>query len=184
MNKGVKMKTVAFAFAMILTCGAFADMTVTTNFCGTVATRQQLLALCLPYVDVTWETEIVQDTADSSYYVGPTCQEVIADWLANSTTNRFCTYTNGLFGVKGNWRTFDLEYSGQWTLGGLEDWQDVSDTGYHKPRISIEEREVSPDRIRVKWRYYRWDNTNGQDKYRECFLTLTVTPVWRWGMTP
>lgn len=175
-------------FGLIVWCGvvASAAVTATTNYVGTVATRQQVLAMCLPAVDVSWETNIVQDTeGDASVsYVGPHCDQVIADWLANSTTNRFCTYTNGLFGVKGNWRKFDLTYDGRWTLGGLEDWQDASDSGYYRPRISIEEREVTPDRIRVKWRYYRWNNTNGQYKYRECFLTMTVTPVWRCGGAP
>lgn len=192
------MKRIAFTalLALSATFYATAEVTYTTNFVGTIAMRQEcramadeaerkLFAFVLPEMGVQWETNVIEETQGEGddYYVGPKCEVVFANWLASSTTNDWRTF-EAPFVVDGHEGTLGVTAEGGLTLDGLEGYEYGSGSGYGTAILRVIDKHLGADYTMIKWRYYRWYNINGGRQARDCTMTLTLTPRWRFSLLP
>ena len=191
------MKRIALFALVVASClVSRAAVTYTTNFVGTIAMRQEcramadeaerkLVAFVMPEMEVQWETNVVEESqgAGDDYWVGPKCAVIFENWLAASTTNTWQTFGADPFRVNGHTGRVGVTAEGGLSLGGLEAYEDGQGSGYGRNNqiIRVLEKHLGMDYIRVKWRYYCWYNVNGGRQVRDCNMTLTLTPRWRFG---
>lgn len=189
------MKKPVFALALVASLGLNAAVITTTNFVGTIAYRQQTeqlvsdvkrqaIAFAVPSFEVQWTTNIIADSEGYEYCVGPHCPEVIANWLAASTTNDIQTCAGIALTSNGHAGEVTYNTDGAFSFGALDTYEETKRVGYTDAHITIVEKHFGEDYSSVKWKYRITYNINGGTRIRELEMTLTLTPRWRFQQSP